>query len=130
MREATESPIPNVIIADDAQEIREYLQVMLEECDCNVIASAEDGEQAIDLLKQYAPDIIFLDIEMPKKNGFEILEAIREQHIPVYAIMVSRYSSKENFSSALMQGARDFIVKPLNQKKIEQAITAYLVANK
>lgn len=130
MSEVTEYPIPTVIIADDAPDIRMVLQRTLEICDCKVIATAEDGEQAIEFLERYKPDLIFIDIEMPKKNGFEVLEAIRDHHIPVYSIMVSGHSSKENLTSAMKRGAQGFIVKPHSQKKVEDVIAAYMLANK
>lgn len=130
MNETSKPVIPTVIIADDAPDIRMILQRTLEVCDCKVVATAEDGEQAIELLEQHKPDMIFIDIEMPKINGLEVLEAINDRHIDVYSIIISGHSSKENFTAAIQRGAKGFIVKPHNNKKVEDIIADYLVKNK
>ncbi len=130
MNESSEQIKPTVLIVDDATEIQMVLKRTLEICGCKVIAHAEDGEQAIKLLEQYSPDIVFLDIEMPKKNGLEVLDVIKERNMSVCPIIMSAHSSKENLTSAIKRGAQGFIVKPHDHKIIEKIIADYLAANK
>lgn len=130
MSESSEQIKPTVLIADDAADSLMVLQKTLEKCNCNVVATAEDGEQAIELLEQHNPDLVFLDIEMPNKTGLEVLDVIKERNISVCPIMVSGHSSKENLTSAIKRGAQGFIVKPHTQQKIDDIISSYLAANK
>lgn len=130
MSESSEQINPTVLIADDATDTLMVLQKTLEQCDCNVVATAEDGEKAIELLEQHNPDLVFLDIEMPNKNGLEVMDAIKERNISVYPIIVSGHSSKENLTAAIKRGAQGFIVKPHSKEKIQEIISSYLMANK
>ena len=130
MSHASEQIKPTVLIADDATDILMVLQKTLEQCNCKVVATAENGEQAIELLEQHNPDLVFLDIEMPNKTGLEVLDVIKERNISVCPIIVSGHSSKENLTSAIKRGAQGFIVKPHTQQKIDEIISSYLAANK
>ena len=124
----SEENTPTVIIADDSPEIVMVLKKTLEVCDCNVVATAEDGEQAIELIHQHKPDMVFLDIEMPNKNGFDVLDAIKNSKLKIFSVMVSGHSSKENLTASLKRGVQGFIVKPHNQKKVEEVVASYLVS--
>lgn len=130
MSESENEYTPTVIIADDAPDICMVLQKSLEKCNCKVVATASNGDEAIELLGSHKPDIIFLDIEMPNKNGFEVLDIIKEQKIPVCAIMLSAHSSKENLIASVKKGALGFIVKPHTQDKIEKVINSYRSSRK
>ena len=125
MSEPENEYTPTVVIADDAPDICMVLQKSLEKCNCQVVATANNGEQAIQLLEQHKPDIIFLDIEMPNKNGFEVLDIIKQKNIQVCSIMLSAHSSKENLIESVKKGALGFIVKPHSQEKIEKVIQSY-----
>ena len=130
MSDASEQIKPTVLIADDATDTLMVLQKTLEQCNCEVVATAENGEQAIELLEQHNPDLVFLDIEMPNKTGLEVLDVIKQRNISVCPIIVSGHSSKENLTSAIKRGAQGFIVKPHTQQKIDEIISSYLAANK
>lgn len=126
MNQEMNSMSPSVIIADDSPEICIILKRTLEICDCNVIATADDGEKAIELINEHNPDMLFLDIEMPVKNGFEVLDYIKEKNISICTVMLSGHSSKHNLVSALKRGAQSFIVKPHTQEKIEDIVASFL----
>ena len=130
MSEPENEYTPTVVIADDAADICMVLQKSLEKCNCQVVATENSGDQAIELLEQHKPDIIFLDIEMPNKNGFEVLDIIKENNIPVCSIMLSAHSSKENLIESVKKGALGFIVKPHTQEKIEKVIQSYRESRK
>jgi two-component system chemotaxis response regulator CheY len=130
MSEPENEYTPSVIIADDAPDVCMVLQKSLEKCNCQVLATANNGDDAIEQLEKYKPDIIFLDIEMPNKNGFEVLDIIKEKNIPVCSIMLSAHSSKENLIKSVKKGALGFIVKPHSQDKIEKVIQSYRKSRK
>ena len=130
MNETLDNKMPTVIIADDSPELCMLLKITLEMCGCDVIATAENGEIAIELIEQYKPDIVFLDIEMPVKNGFEVLEMIKERNIQTCFVMLSGHSSKENILASVEMGALGFIVKPHTQAKIEEIIASYMKLRK
>ena len=125
MSEGEKEYTPSVIIADDAADVCMVLQKSLEKCNCQVVATANNGDQAIELLETHKPDIIFLDIEMPGKNGFEVLDIIKKKNIDVCSIMLSAHSSKDNLIESVKKGALGFIVKPHSQEKIEKVINSY-----
>ena len=80
-----------IIIADDHMMIREGLKQLLElDGTMKVIAEANDGEECLNLLnKKIHPDILLLDINMPKKNGIEVLEYIKQNKIPVKVLILT-----------------------------------------
>ena len=101
------------LIEDDAS-IREMYKMKLELSGYNIV-TAEDGKEAVELVKKENPDLILLDILLPKKDGFEVLEEIKNskdekvKSIPI--IMLSNLSSKEDISEAKKLGASDYFVK-------------------
>ena len=71
-----------VMITDDHSMIREGLKNLLElDGDIKVIAEAENGVECLEQLNQYSPDVLLLDINMPKMNGLEVLQNIKERHL-------------------------------------------------
>jgi len=130
MIESESEHTPTVIIADDDRCIQIILQRSLEVCNCNVIATADNGDTAIELLESLKPDMIFLDIQMPVKNGFEVLDIIKEHKIQVCSVMLSAHSSKENLIQAIKKGAQSFLVKPYDQDKLEKIVNSYRESHK
>lgn len=112
----------NVIIADDDGLTRGALRLLLWENGCNVVGEAADGEKAVELCALHAPDLAFLDIDMPKLDGHQAAERIRQQHPAVGMVMVSALPTLENVQKALQAGAAGFVVKPFNAQKIAEAI--------
>ena len=79
-----------IMIADDHSLIREGLKNLLElEGDIEVVAEAEDGMQCLDKLEYITPDVLLLDINMPKMNGLELLEQLQKNRIRTTVLMVS-----------------------------------------
>jgi two-component system alkaline phosphatase synthesis response regulator PhoP len=107
-----------ILLVDDEKDIVEFLKYNLELEDFDVI-TAFNGSQAIDSLK-LNPDMVILDIMMPKMNGFEVCKAIREskeyKNLPV--IFLTAKSSEVDEVLGLELGANDFIQKPISPKKL------------
>jgi two-component system, LytTR family, response regulator len=106
----------NVLIVDDeplgAARIKRLLQ---NDPDLKTIAVAESAEGALELLRESAPDILFLDIELPEMNGFELLEKLRPGKVP-YVIFVTAY--EEHAIHAFEVQAIDYLLKPVTRQRL------------
>lgn len=112
----------NVLICDDSALIRKKLKKILEVCKCNSIEEAEDGHAAIQKAKEMKPDLIFMDIVMPGKDGIEALEENMKENPTMKVIMASSAGTQSHLKQALDLGAYDFIQKPITL----EAITAII----
>ena len=114
------------LIVDDDEITRILLRSMLRQNNINVVGEAKNGADAQELCGKFRPDILFLDINMPKINGMEALKAIKINHPDISVIMISSDATLENVKEACTQGADNFIVKPFSQAKIMDAIARSL----
>ncbi|MBC8413406.1 MAG: response regulator [Nitrospira sp.] len=109
------SEYKRVLVADDDSVMRLLMRQSLEQ-DGYIVEDVTDGQAALDMFADNAPDFVLLDVEMPVMNGFEALQAIRAmpegENVPV--IMVTGYDDYESVSRAYLYGATDFITKPIN----------------
>jgi CheY-like chemotaxis protein len=112
----------NVIIADDDSTTRRVLRLLLREHGHHVVAEANDGEKAVELCDTHKPDIAFLDIDMPRMDGHQAAEKIRQNTPEVGMIMISNLPTLDNVQKALQAGASGFVVKPFNAIKVAEAI--------
>jgi DNA-binding NtrC family response regulator len=102
-----------VLIADDDPASRRLLEVRLRPLECDV-AAAGNGEQALSAIRRDLPDLVLLDLEMPKMGGLEVLRALRKEGIDVPAIVITAHGSIETAVEAMKEGAFDFITKPID----------------
>ena len=114
-----------ILIIEDARTVKEVLEEVLRVNGYNV-RSAKDGDSGLDIVKQWQPAIVLLDIVLPGKNGIEICAEIREMDIGFRPsiIMISSRAEKKVIIDALAKGADDFIVKPFNEGEIIARIKA------
>ncbi len=104
----------NVLIADDSQYLQKSISDILKQHDLiNIVDYAKDGIEAVNLVKRYSPDVLVLDLVMPKMNGLDAFKLIMESH-PTPTVILSAISPKNLDSSiqALLMGAFDYIIKP------------------
>ncbi|MFW5985853.1 MAG: protein-glutamate methylesterase/protein-glutamine glutaminase [Halanaerobiales bacterium] len=102
-----------VLIVDDSAFMRQlFTKTINNTSDLKAIDTARNGERALKKIPELKPDVITLDVEMPKKNGIETLQEIKENYPNIPVIMVSAVDSRENVLKALEEGAFDFIPKP------------------
>ncbi len=85
--------------------------------------TASDGEEGIELFRQVEPDIVIADIRMPKMNGIEFARAIRQTRKRVKILLLSAYAEFEYAQSAITHQISDYLLKPLDEDKLEAAIT-------
>ena len=113
-----------VLIVDDEKEIRELIRDYLE-VEGFQVKMAEDGEQALDFFDSFKPDIIVLDIMLPKVDGMEICKIIRgKSNIPI--LMLSAKKSDVDKVLGLGLGADDYMTKPFSPKELVARIKAQL----
>ncbi len=110
----------NVLIVDDEAGIRTSLKGILED-EGHQVQAAETGEQALDMIRDQEPDILFLDIWLPGMDGMEVLDTLKARRVEVPVVMISGHGSIETAVSALKKGAFDFIEKPLSLEKVVTA---------
>ena len=113
--------MPRVLVVDDEPDAVELLQEFLTAKGYEV-CTAEDGEEALRLVKEERPHLILLDIRMPKMNGLEVLKRVREIDREVGVIMVTAVNEEETGRQALELGAFDYITKPLDLQYLERSL--------
>ncbi len=112
-----------VLIADDAAFMRMQIKDKLESEGLEVIAEAENGEEAVRKYNSEKPDLVTMDITMPEMDGLEATkEIINNIDSEANIIMVSAMGQQKMVIDAIETGARDFVVKPFNDKRITEAI--------
>ena len=115
---------PKILIADDDRAIRIFIRANLEIRDYEILL-AMDGEEAIKLTEQELPDLLLLDIMMPKIDGFEVCRRVREwSKVPI--IMLSAREGESDKVKCLDSGADDYLTKPFSLKELLSRIKAVL----
>jgi two-component system, NarL family, response regulator len=114
-----------VIIADDHPVVRAGLVAMLKsQQDIEVVAEATDGAEVCELYDQLSPDVLILDLRMPKKDGLQVVtELMSRSRVPKPRIIVmTTYESEEDIRRALRAGAKGYLVKGAGAQQIRQAV--------
>lgn len=113
-----------VLIAEDTSLIRRGIISMVhwEQHNCILAGEAENGKDAIKMLDTLSPDLILLDVKMPYIDGIKVLDYITESQINVKVIMISGYSNFEYVKHALRSNTVDYILKPIHEEELNQAI--------
>jgi DNA-binding NarL/FixJ family response regulator len=113
------------VIADDQTTVREALQTLLSTMpDIEVVGSAGDGEQALALVAQSAPDVVLMDLRMPHVDGIEATRRIRAAHPETQVVVLTTYADEESILDALRAGAIGYLTKDAGRDHIRRAIEA------
>ena len=111
-----------ILICEDSITVRKKLrESILKNGDFEII-EAIDGETAVELYKQNMPDLVFMDIVMPKKDGTLATKEIREFDDKAKIVIVSSMGTKDNLKKILTYGAKDFIQKPWEDSHVSNII--------
>lgn len=111
-----------ILIVDDTTFMREMLKNALDPEKYQIIGEALNGEQAVEQFKEKNPDLVILDINMPKKNGIDTLSDIMEANPKANVIMCSDQKYDNMIMMALKKGAKDFIIKPFTASDVLKAV--------
>jgi two-component system, OmpR family, alkaline phosphatase synthesis response regulator PhoP len=118
---------PRVLIADDDPQSAELLEAYLAECDYD-IDSAADGELTLGKIQSWQPDLILLDIMMPKISGFEVCKRLRGNVATrgSAVLMITALDQPSDIARAVEAGANDFLTKPINKAELLLRVRAAL----
>jgi DNA-binding NtrC family response regulator len=114
-----------ILIVDDEEDIRNILSDNLQFYGYEV-STASDGGEVLEKVSELSPDLVILDIQLPKMDGMEILSKLRQEYPQILVIMITAYATVQRAVEAMKQGAYDFIEKPfkpeLVRMKVEKAL--------
>jgi two-component system, NarL family, response regulator len=114
----------SVLIADDHPVVREGLAAIFKtQKDIRVVAEATNGEEALELCNQHSPDILLLDLRMPKKDGLQVItELAASRSYKPRIIVMTTYESEEDIRRALKAGAKGYLVKGTAPQQIRESV--------
>ena len=123
----TQSRPTRVVLVDDHQLVRAGIRALLRELpDVEVVGEGADGESAIRLAQESAPDVLFLDLVMPGMSGLVALERIIGQQPDLKVIILSMHSSEEHVVRALQLGAAGYMLKDVAPEELPLALNAVM----
>jgi len=108
---------PTILIVDDDQNIRFAFRKTFEKRKYKILTAAS-GKEALKVLKENAPSLIFMDIMMPGTDGLEILQKIKEAHTTIPVIIITGYGTMQTAMKAIKLGAYEYLTKPLDIDKV------------
>jgi DNA-binding NarL/FixJ family response regulator len=112
-----------VLLADDHSLLRQGVRQILElERDIEIVGEASDGEEALELIKETNPDVILLDVNMPKLNGVEVARKIKEQRINVGIIVLTIHQDREYLFELVKIGISGYLLKDIDSNSLIKAI--------
>ena len=116
-----------VLIVDDIPENIQTLGEMIKDFDLDV-KIAEGGQEAIDIIDSYTPDIILLDLMMPRVNGWDVIDHVRKKYSKneMVIIVVSLLNNKDNVDECYELGVNDYITKPVIKARLTSSIESHL----
>jgi DNA-binding response OmpR family regulator len=124
--------VKKILIIDDSNTIAKGLEIILRHSSFkNQIAGVEianTGEEGILKAKQFKPNIIFLDIEMPGMNGFQTLVELKKMTNPQFApaiLMISTHNTQNDVIESIKNGAQDYLLKPFDEKSLHEKLKKF-----
>jgi CheY-like chemotaxis protein len=116
-----------ILIADDNLANRELLEAHLAEIDCDV-KTAVDGRDTLDKVRSFKPDLVLLDVMMPKLSGFEVCRQLKDDPATsgVMVLMVTALNELGDIERAVNAGTDDFLSKPINRTALMKKVSTML----
>ena len=117
----------SILLVDDNAQNLELMQAFLEELGCS-IQTASDGVEAIENIERERPDLLILDVMMPRMSGFEVCQKIKSQPSTreIVVIMVTALNEVSDYERAVECGTNDFITKPVNKLELLTRVRSLL----
>jgi DNA-binding response OmpR family regulator len=118
---------PRVVIADDDPDIRRLVQITIANAGCDVTV-ASDGEEAVELIRKALPDLVILDVLMPRMDGWEVAKELKNDPntsaIPV--MFLTSRGQEHDVLEGFNSGAADYMVKPFSPRELQARVRAIL----
>lgn len=115
----------HIVIADDHPIFRRGLRGIIEgQSDLKVVSEADNGEIALSMIREFEPDVLILDVDMPQKDGFETAREIIQQDLAVDIVFLTMHNSESIFNAALDLGIRGYVLKDSALPEITDCIRA------
>jgi two-component system chemotaxis response regulator CheY len=115
-----------VLIADDASFMRQMIREIIEPEGYEVVGEATDGMEAVEQFEELRPDLVTMDIVMPKRSGIDAVRGILEKTPDACVVMCSALGQETLVMEALQAGAKDFIVKPFKPDSVVSTLAKVL----
>ena len=115
-----------VLVVDDAVIMRKRIKDIAERAGWEVAGEAGNGEEAVALYEQESPDLVTLDIVMPKMDGVTALKRVMAINPAAQVVMISAVDQKDKLAECIRHGAVDFIVKPFDGERLSKFFGKYL----
>lgn len=112
-----------ILLVDDSITVRELMKRQLSDLGIKHLFEAKNGIEALTAYKTHKPNLVFLDINMPEMNGVETLSKILEIDKQANVIILSSLGTKEKINETLNIGAKNFLIKPIENENIERIIS-------
>ncbi len=126
-------PKGKILVIDDESDVRETIRMQLETANYNVL-EAEDGEDAINILRSennmVNVGVILCDIRMPKVNGLECIQFLRQEAPGIPTVVVTAYPDPELAVDLMAKGVKDYLVKPVEREKLLGVVGELVAAGK
>jgi two-component system, LytTR family, response regulator len=122
----TKSSIKVVIVDDEQHAVTSLGAMIAKDSRIEVVATATDAKEAVQIILDASPDLVFLDIQMPGMNGFDVIKALKDAGATPYVIFVTAY---DHFAiEAIKHSVFDYILKPVDKKELQKSVDRFLVS--
>lgn len=111
-----------ILVVDDALFMRVSLKMMFTEAGYEVVGEASNGTEAVEKYGELRPDLVTMDITMPESSGIEAIKGIMAIDPSALIIVCSAAGQEHNVRDAILSGAKDFVIKPIDPQRIIQAV--------
>ena len=111
-----------ILIADDASFMRQMIREIVEPEGFEIVAEAADGVEAVEQYESFRPDLVMMDIVMPKRSGIDAVKGILEVDPTACVVMCSALGQESLVTKSLQAGAKDFIVKPFMPEAVLETL--------
>lgn len=119
-----------LMVVDDSNIIRNRIERTFRESDIKIVAQANNGIEALQKFLEFKPDLITMDLTMPRMDGLECIQRIVEHGTGVSILVVSALSDKATALQALQYGARGFVCKPFSEEELSEALNRLIELDK
>jgi len=120
----TKKPV-DILIADDEEMMRELLEDVLH-IDGYTVATAKDGEEALERVQELGPLLLISDVKMPRMNGFELRRRVKERFPQVRVIMMTGYADDFTVKDAMRLRADEYIIKPFSNHDLSHIVRSVI----